>query len=413
MDFSKLEELIKIPKKGDASKNKKQEYFDEMVSLLAEEGYSSNVEKYLMEGFSFCAVSPIIEFMKEKRSEDKNDIFDKIIKGKKFRSNEKGISFKISVNFLCQTINNYPEEYKIIETLIRDIPHKVKTKEGKMSSEASKVIEKYFIGDLSKNAILPDFSVLSLNPISVIEFCKLFSIMLEDITAKNDVNLININKVKKWISITPETKQATKNLNENDATNTNIKSAGTPEQTKKNKHLKSKELLDFAELLKENESRIEATAAHITSLEKENKILNSKVSNSYSRIESLEKDGILLTERISRKNSEYEQLMAEKSKISIELSDLRCVLAEKESEIAKILAEIEKQNSVLSVFTADKQSAQNEQLNAIASKLKAEYLDFKDALNIEMTVDLGENLRHQINAIFKILAKNGIDVEGR
>ena len=69
--------------------------------------------------------------------------------------------------------------------------------------------------------------------------------------------------------------------------------------------------------------------------------------------------------------------------------------------------------SVLSVYNADKQNAQSEQLNAIASKLKSEYRDFKDAENEEMTLDLGENFRFQLQSIFRILAKAGIDIEKR
>lgn len=40
-------------------------------------------------------------------------------------------------------------------------------------------------------------------------------------------------------------------------------------------------------------------------------------------------------------------------------------------------------------------------------------LYFSDAENDEMSVELGENFRHQIKSIFKILAKSGINVGGR
>ena len=53
------------------------------------------------------------------------------------------------------------------------------------------------------------------------------------------------------------------------------------------------------------------------------------------------------------------------------------------------------------------------QLNAIASKLKTEYREFKDALDLEMTVEIGEILRDQLMRVFKILSKAGIDIESR
>ena len=54
-----------------------------------------------------------------------------------------------------------------------------------------------------------------------------------------------------------------------------------------------------------------------------------------------------------------------------------------------------------------------EHLNRTASALKAEYLDLVSIKDEEMTVELGENLRCQMFEIFRILKKQGIDVESR
>ena len=50
----------------------------------------------------------------------------------------------------------------------------------------------------------------------------------------------------------------------------------------------------------------------------------------------------------------------------------------------------------------------DEQLNIIASKLSIEYKDFVDALEMEMTIELGENMREQLRTVFNILEKQGI-----
>ena len=36
--------------------------------------------------------------------------------------------------------------------------------------------------------------------------------------------------------------------------------------------------------------------------------------------------------------------------------------------------------------------------------------DFRDALDLDMTVDLGENMRDQLSNVFDILISNGIDL---
>ena len=73
--------------------------------------------------------------------------------------------------------------------------------------------------------------------------------------------------------------------------------------------------------------------------------------------------------------------------------------------------DLKKHMDILNIFEKNAQNSQKELLNSIASKLKCEYIDFKSAKNMPMTVDLGENLRDQINTIFQLLKKNGISVK--
>ena len=47
MNTEKLDALMQIKKKSDASKTQKNEYVDLMVELLKENGYSDETEKYL------------------------------------------------------------------------------------------------------------------------------------------------------------------------------------------------------------------------------------------------------------------------------------------------------------------------------------------------------------------------------
>ena len=46
--------------------------------------------------------------------------------------------------------------------------------------------------------------------------------------------------------------------------------------------------------------------------------------------------------------------------------------------------------------------------NRVAHQLQAEYSDFQDAQCMEMNIDLGENMRIQLENVFRILKKNGL-----
>ena len=84
-----------------------------------------------------------------------------------------------------------------------------------------------------------------------------------------------------------------------------------------------------------------------------------------------------------------------------------------EQEKAELIEENSNLKSIITVYKTDKQNALTEQLDEIALKLKTEYKDFMDAKEMEMTADLGENFRLQLQTIFKILAKSGINMEKR
>ena len=102
------------------------------------------------------------------------------------------------------------------------------------------------------------------------------------------------------------------------------------------------------------------------------------------------------------------------------ITDLRELVAAKEADLTaqklqltELSSEVEKLKAVISVYSEDKQSSMDGQLNAIASKLKTEYSEFKDALDLDMTAEIGEILRDQLMRVFKILSKAGIDIESR
>ena len=63
------------------------------------------------------------------------------------------------------------------------------------------------------------------------------------------------------------------------------------------------------------------------------------------------------------------------------------------------------------VLSRDRSRQADESLQRIASKIRVEYRDFKDAVNTPMTVDLGENLRIQLQSVFEILEKGGMKIE--
>jgi hypothetical protein len=51
-----------------------------------------------------------------------------------------------------------------------------------------------------------------------------------------------------------------------------------------------------------------------------------------------------------------------------------------------------------------------ESKNRLVRNLKVEYNDFQDAIGMEMSEDLGENMRIQLQTVFRLLKKGGFEL---
>ena len=125
--------------------------------------------------------------------------------------------------------------------------------------------------------------------------------------------------------------------------------------------------------------------------------LENKVKELQSIIEMSKDENKIISDKLHSMSKELE----ESKKYNEELMH-RCNTLQND---------LKKHMDILNIFEKNAQNSQKELLNSIASKLKCEYIDFKSAKNMPMTVDLGENLRDQINTIFQLLEKNGISVK--
>jgi len=385
VDCQKLDELVAIEKKSDASNAKKEEYCMLITELLNEEGYSVCAEKYVFNGFSFIGMKPVIDWALSKAE---NDCYSFIRNGRAFNNNENGISFKVALSVFTCLINHKTMNKIDIENIIKDIPHLSKNKEGKKFGSCAKSIEKYFIIPLSDDAVLPELSAYELHPNLIKSFTALIKESLEVISPKSSKESKRAKKVQQWVS------------------EKSIEPILIDKPTQSTGQVQEKKKIINAQVL------IEA-AHYFETIEKDYfKLLrDSEKQNIF--IQSVQNEYSVLKEELSQvksviqvTNERAERLLIEKTKLIAENKDKEDALHDRDEKIMK-------QKSILNIYESNKKSSQQEHLNMIASKLKGEYCDFKDALEMEMDVELGENMRQQMKEIFKILSKNGIDIENR
>lgn len=392
MNFEKLDQLIAIPKKSNASKATRKEYKAEISKLLKEEGFSENAEKYLWSGFSFCGAEPFFDFVNFQARENQLALVEKLLKCRTFVKNEKSNGFKMCLSLLAYELNYCPDNVEIIGMLIKGCVATYKKKDGSISKDNAKIIEKYFVLVLTPQSKLPNWNTICIKPIIINEFCNYIITTCSAITGNKDAE--KIKKVVAWLQsalpsstgdISPQKTTAVSNASEKKPETTN-----NPNQQKNTATVGS--LFGMAAQLRDLSAQLYSFAEESEKAKSANAALIAENKETAKKFNAAEDTISQLQERLTTKEAE---------------------LTSHKTQMEELSSEIERLKTVISVYSEDKQSSMDGQLNAIASKLKTEYSEFKDALDLEMTAEIGEILRDQLMLVFKILSKAGIDIESR
>lgn len=393
MNFEKLDQLIAIPKKTDASKATRKEYKAEISKLLREDGFSENAEKYLWSGFSFCGAEPLFDFINFQARENQHVLVEKLLKCRTYIKNEKSNGFKMCLSLLAYELNYCPDNTEIIGMLIKGCVATYKKKDGSISKDNTKIIEKYFVLVLNPQNKLPNWNTITIKPAIINEFCNYIITACSTITGSKSVD--KVKKAVAWLkSASPS---ATGDISPKEAT-TVVSNASekrpevtsNPNQQKNTAAIGS--LFGMAAQLRDLSAQLYSFAEETEKAKRATAVLMAENNETVTKLKTAEDTISQLQEQLIAKETE---------------------LTGQKSQVAELSSEIERLKTVISVYSEDKQSSMDGQLNAIASKLKTEYSEFKDALDLEMTAEIGEILRDQLMRVFKILSKAGIDIESR
>lgn len=273
-------------------------------------------------------------------------LIDKILKYGNFKNNTKGITFKYLISLFAEIINEKDFCNDFIKYLLLIIPKYAYNKEKQLFGDTDKIIEKYLFKELKKDIYIPDIEELCLSEKELIKIKQFFTSVL--------------------------------NISTFDSKYDNVKQI----------------------LLKK--LRISNVYPEILTTEQENNAIK-KSNKKQGKVANLKEENEKLKLKISEKINENNTLMEY-------LNQNKDTITKLEQKLKDFEKELNKNKNVIEIFEANAQTSKKEMLNSLGAKLKTEFLDFQNALNVPMTVDLGENLRIQLNTVFKILEKNGITI---
>lgn len=386
MNFENIEQLLAIPKKTDTSIVIRKKYKLEMINILKTDGLSETAEKYLLRGFSFCGAEPLFDYLNlQKNNEDKLKIINELFACDFYTKNERSNGFKMCLSLLAYELRYDPNNLEIIGILIKACVDKYKKKDGSVSKDNAKIIEKYFVLALSTQTKLLDLNTLTIKPAIIHEFCRYIIETCTAITGKKTEKQVAF--IIEWLSAVEEPFKKPDVV-----TFANLSEKLCSDSSEIRNVSSNDSLFGMVAQLKDLSARLFSRAEESEKEKKANQLLKSAHKENIGKLKIAENT-------ISELQN---QLIEAEAKIDAQAK-----------QIAESVVEIERLKTVISVYSEDKQSSMDGQLNAIASKLKTEYSEFKDALELDMTSEIGEILRDQLMRVFKILSKAGIDIESR
>lgn len=413
----------KEKKKKEPTIKEKEAFRSAWLSLVADTGLAGRAKQFLYEGFAFCGAEPFYAYLIQ--TEDQNATLATMFSGK-YYGIDSNVSFRLVTHLLALMLNNNAPG-NILAPIIKRLPGSCVNKDKKRLGTAEKTLEKYFLAELRPDAELCPLADIGTKPVFINEFVALVSSIMDGIEnagSTKGVVVKNIAKIRKWFadydisqSVSADTKtdqvipEATKNTEKKARTisvadNSQEKKVQIPRVVvaQPEEKVPSDMIAYLTELL--------GKAAKVTTVVKaESTQQRVKIDALTQALEGEQNKLQGANQQISDLQDTITELRKKLSATEGDILALRQAVAQRDAAIAERDAEIAERVKMAEVLSRDRNKQADELLQKMASKIRIEYRDFVDALDVPMSCDLGENLRLQIQSIFDILEKGGMKIK--
>lgn len=421
----RLEYLVNLKKK-EPNKLERDEFENAWTKYVKQEGFTSNAERYLYTGLRFCSAKPFKEYMK---TQDMMECLNSLYSGKLFGDNCAS-TIQILFHLLAFSINEFSDRLDVIISLIKHIPSALMNKEGKVYGQADRVIKKYFLDELKTNVELPAFTLLidnGLNAKTALNFAKKLETIINGMDSENFSRRCKENIAKTALWVNPPKVEESDETAVDTVEDTVIISADTEEVAIEGENVteesvsesdSSQESVEKTDTATEENIDVQTYIAEIAKLKKEITELTASFNTVSSELSNYKAENDYLKRKVATLEKELECAKkedAENHKVISELrtneTTLRTTLSTLEQDLSAKDQEISQRIELIEMLRRDRSKQSDESQKRIASKLRSYYADYVDAQGLEMSVDLGENMRDQLGEVFKILMSAGISVK--
>ena len=420
MNRELLEEIAMSKKKNEMSFTKKREFRTELENALKEEGLTENTERYI---FTCASLGSGVSFFTWIRNMDEvqiNELYTQLISTKGFLSNAGMNSARFLLTLIISAMVDDKKFHYITADAIKRVPSLLLTKDGKISANANKIVIYNFIDYARTYRKWVALKELDLTETEKREFLSIIKKALDEYKPKNEDQQYAYKSLSDWLKnevrdleVSSDTANNENNHSEavTDTAEKQSLQTNNPEAQGESDSQQSPENKgDSSETITEKKGsaskKLMELALYMEAIEAENDKVKKELAASKHERGNLQR----LYDRARQNIQEKEDIIAG---LEHTISEAQKQIDEKEKKIEELEISIQKQSDVYTIYSTDTESRHAEKMNALAAKLKGEYIDFLESKTMDMTIDLGLNLRDQLEDVFNILIKNGINIKGR
>lgn len=389
--------------KKSLNKEEQKKYRSILFEALKEEGINDENVYFITSGIRFKSANTFATWCCGLQNEAQLAAYEYLTKSRAFNSMENAVKLR----FVLMTIAYFVSEQNSNQIIVCDLFHSIVDyslkKDGKRLSDIGKIFQHNFMNELKYSAKLPVIAEFGFSQEYTVALMEFLNQAVEEISPKGDEEITRRNILRDWVrknsTVNGLSDEKLENIpkvesEKQDVCNSGLDSKGImPEGEKPEfKGPLAKKIMEFAMKVDVYEQSLQKLTDEVKQKEKE----LAKCKMQVEKMEELYKSS-------SEENSE---LRSRLQQLAEEMSELK----NREKELQD---RISRQSSVIDIIDEDKDRSIVEFKNQIASALKKTYDEFVIALTMDMTVDLGLNMRDSLDDVFRKLKKQGIDIEGR
>lgn len=406
-----ITDLMEKFKKNSRLNTADKEIFEkELIIALSQNEYNAEIETLLCEGPIDITMKTLAMHLKSSDKE-KSDVFLKsFINSQRIQENKGGTSGMRMVSLLYSfVIERYEQDIIMERIFMAMIWFAYKNGKEETNKKVIESLKSNILPLIKQHKHIIDLKFLEKEK----TWIKTRELFLASVIEDRSSNIETVQAVYNWLNSSKKSMgkyteeymaKAVFKARENEEVDKSLDVNIDKESFKNNDSVNEPVLkeslgtMDYISLL----------AAAIISEDKVINLLKSEIDNINRKTGVFQ---VKLNEAIineQRQETRIRELVFENGELTQDNKELTNKIQELNVLVTKLNKEIDNRIQFTDTVTRNREKQSEEYLNKLASKLRIDYRDFCDAKELEMTIDLGENMRSQLEAVFSILEKNGM-----